>query len=444
VVIVTALALLMGVVIPARADSTRPAGLLGSDLVTLLADPAHSLEFIGTHYQGGGEGGKHLQAMDAAGDVVQTYDVGPTGGMAIVGSTLYVTDPMPDFQLVRLNLGVSPPGELTPMPVLRQLLSLVSAGGLLWGAECLYDSTVESIDPVTGGESPQDLSGLDISNCPQFADNPALAKIFYMWSQFHGTLYRVDTTGGVLTTTASWAGSINDVAVAPDGASVVVATSDGAIVLNPTTLAPTGVSCKNGSNISAVAVSGDGHVATATGNHVWAFPSGASTPNASWTVGGCLNGPVTARGLGVRALRPPALRGIEVVADASDPLAPDIGTGDIFVGDVDQSVGTDPRGHRNGERQPDHADELGLWTDDRRVRVGLLRQRRHLLGQRDDRRRRSVLVGRARRSGRLPLLRRTFRRHDRSNRSLRRRDGDRLQAPEHRLDLRPCPSPASG
>lgn len=282
----------------ARADSTRPNDIRGSDLATLLPDSAHGFEFMTTSYQGGSESGSHLQATDPSGSSLKTYDVGPSGGMAIAGTTLYVTDPFPDMHVARLDLGVSPPGELAPISVTRQLLSLVYANGLLWASECLPDSTVESVDPATGAESPQDLTGLDISNCPQFADNPALAKIFYMWSQNHGTLYRVDTTGGKLTAGASWNGSINDVAVSSDGSAVIVGSADGAIELDPTTLAPTGTTYSDGSSVTAVAVSGDGHVGTAAGDHVFVYPSGGSTPNASWAVGGCLDGSVTARGLG--------------------------------------------------------------------------------------------------------------------------------------------------
>jgi hypothetical protein len=216
--------------------------------------------------------------------------------MAVIGTTLFVDNAL-DGQIKRFDLTSSPPAEVSALMVDRQLFSLVAAGGSLWGAECLYGSTVERIDAATGAETPQDLSGLDISNCPAFADNPALPKVFYIWSEQHTSLYRIDVTSGSMNATASWHGSVNDVTVAPDGSALIVGTPSGAVVLDPTSMIPTGVVYRDGANVQAVAISPDGHVAVGVANHVDVFPSGGSTPNASWTLGACLRGMLDARGL---------------------------------------------------------------------------------------------------------------------------------------------------
>ena len=293
-----ALALLCTLPAPARADTIQPAGVQGGDAIHLLADPAHGYEFLAAGYSGNlGDATPNLQAFDASGNALQTYSYGPTGGLAIIGDTLFATTPFASMMIRRFDLTADPPTETTPLQGVRALHGLVAAGGLLWASECLDGSVVESVDPTTGAEVPQDLSGLDINRCPEFADDPAHAKIFYVWSRYHSTLYRMDTTGGTLTATASWEGSINDVTVAPDGSVVIVGTATGAVALDPTTLVATGVTYRAGSNVQAVSISGDGHVAVGVWNEVRVFPAGSGTPNASWTLGGCLGGVVNIRGL---------------------------------------------------------------------------------------------------------------------------------------------------
>lgn len=294
-----ALALLGTLPAPARADTTQYAGVQGGDAIHLLADPAHGYEFLAAGYAGNpGDSTYNLQAFDPSGTSVERYAFGPTGGLAIIGDTLYATTPYFNWSIRRFDLTADPPSETTPLEEDRALHGLVAAGGLLWAAECLDGSVVESVNPTTGAEVPQDLSGLDINRCPEFADDPAHSKIFYVWSRYHATLYRMDTTGGTLAATASWEGSqINDVAVAPDGSAVVVGTATGAVVLDPTSLVATGVTYRAGSNIQAVSISGDGHVAVGVWNEVKVFPAGSGTPSASWALGGCVAGVVNVRGL---------------------------------------------------------------------------------------------------------------------------------------------------
>lgn len=286
----------------ARADTHVAPSVEYSDFATLLSDPVHGFEFlVSRNIVSGPYPRPDLEIFNAGGTSIETAETDWGGGIAIAGATLYVSG---DDAIERFDLTQDPPAQGSPLTLTKMYrpFSIVSAGGLLWVAECLDDSAVETVDPSSGAEVMRNVA--EVGRCPQFLDDPANANIFYAWDRYGSTLYRVNASSGSFVSTTSWVapGGITDVAVAPGGGTVVAAIdaahpAAGAVALDPTTLVPTGVTYTAGSNIMAVSVSPDGHVATADGNTVRVYPSGAGTPNAAWLTNGCEGGLVGERGL---------------------------------------------------------------------------------------------------------------------------------------------------
>lgn len=280
----------------AGADELYEGDVPGGVDVQLLTDPVHGLELTAsTDVSVASAANPDLEIFDAAGSSVGTYATDGVGGLAISddGSVLFATKPN-EPAIRRLDLTDVPPTELADLAItdVFQPHSVVFAGGALWVAQCLDDSTVEKVDPTTGEETAQDITGLDISRCPQFVDHPTLANVFYAWGRFQGTLQRFDVSSGSLVATASWpipgGGAISDVAVAPGGGTLIAAVSfaspsPGAVVLDPTTLVATGTRYRDGTNLSGVSIAADGHVAVGFGTTVEVFASGGASPTATWS-----------------------------------------------------------------------------------------------------------------------------------------------------------------
>jgi hypothetical protein len=279
----------------ARADDVIETQILSSPRGSLLTDPARGLELVSTNDPFlASQPEPDLEVFNATGTSVGTYAPEGAGRMALSadGDLLYVAGVL-QSTIRRFDLTQDPFAELSYLALTKMNFpqSLVFAGQALWVADCLPAGRVEKVDPSTGDETVQDLSGLDLADCTQFTDHPTSADIFYAWARDHGTLYRIDVSSGAVTSTASWTAApgsgILDVALAPGGASLVVAVfggdGPGAIALNPTTLVETGVRYADRENARAVSVAADGHVAVGYGTTVSVFPAGVLTPNATWS-----------------------------------------------------------------------------------------------------------------------------------------------------------------
>ena len=250
---------------------------------------------------------RHLEVFDADGTSLATFEGGATG-MALTATRLFVSS-MGSATIRRFDVTQPVPTELTPLTIESIYPnSLVMAGGTLWMAECFpTNPSVFTIDPQTGAQAAVTIGQLDVSNCAEFTDHPTNADVLYAWSKRGGNLYRIDVSGGTFSSTATWSApggaAITDVAISADGATLIASVMNGspnagAVVLNPTTLAATGVRYDEGHNLRAVAIASDGHVATSGGASVRVFPSGVTTPNAQWaTDTDCTGGENTFRGL---------------------------------------------------------------------------------------------------------------------------------------------------
>ena len=293
---VTALVFVLTLTPMAAADELHEGDVPGGVDVQLLTDPVHGFELAAsTDTAVATQPSPDLEIFDAAGTSVGTYATDGVGGLAISddASVLYATKPH-EPAIRRLDLTDDPPTELADLAItdVLQPHSVVFAGGALWVAQCLDNSTVEKVDASTGEETAQDIAGLGISVCPQFIDHPTLANVFYAWGRFQGTLQRLDVSSGSLVATASWAipggGAISDVAVAPGGGTLIAAVSfatpsPGAVVLNPTTLVATGTRYREGTNLVGVSIAADGHVAVGFGTTVEVFAAGGASPTATWS-----------------------------------------------------------------------------------------------------------------------------------------------------------------
>ena len=295
VAIASGLLLLFASASTARADDVIEMQILSSTRGSLLTDPARKLELVSTNDPLlASQPAPDLEVFNATGASVGTYAPEGAGQMALSadGDLLYVSSVLQPA-IRRFDLTQDPFAELSGLGLTQISFpqSLVVAGGALWVADCLPAGTVEKVDPSTGHETVQDLSTMDIADCTQFTDHPTSADIFYAWARGHGTLYRIDVSSGSITSKGSWTAAqgsgILDVALAPGGASLVVAVfggdGPGAISLNPTTLVETGVRYADGEYARAVSIAADGHVAVGYGTTVSVFPGGVPTPNATWS-----------------------------------------------------------------------------------------------------------------------------------------------------------------